>query len=253
MEGLGQYLRRRDWLILNNKFAIYLDMKRALLGQSILVFSGFFLIALGYVIKSSGASLVGICIFLGLLIKGTDGLIDDARLKKFRFLIFPFAIAVPLIIGYLAYTYDPVFGMVIGTAVGLLLSGKIDHPGFVVSFVAFIVIMILLVIFGNLQIATTSIYIIPFAFAGSFLDELSHERTAEGEHGALHQFFEHRPLLKIAAVICTLLGFAQIIHLVAFFCFDIAYDVTAFSLKEDRSKRDSIKSEKDDGPEDKEE
>ena len=221
-------------------------MKRALIGLPILVLSGFMLLVLGYVIKNSGASLVGICVLLGLLIKSTDQLIDDPHLKKFRILIFPFAMAIPLIMCYLAYTHDPVFGMVIGTALGLVLSGKIDHKAYMLSILVFIAVIVLLVLLGSLQIARTSIYIIPFAVAGAYLDEFGIERVRAREtYKTIKPFFEHRPILKIAAVICTLLGFAEIIHLIAFFCFDIAYDVTAYSLS--GKGRDSIKSENNHG------
>ena len=110
----------------------------------------------------------------------------------------------------------------------LIISGKIDHPGFVVSITGFIGIIVLLVLFGSLEIATTSIYIIPFAFIGCYADEIGHETMSSRQRPrALKLFFEHRFALKIAAVICTLLGFAGLIHLIAFFCFDIAYDITA--------------------------
>jgi hypothetical protein len=207
-------------------------MKRASLGLALLVLIGFLLIDFGYAFQHSGASLVGICILLGLIIKSMDQLIDVARFRANRILIAPFAISIPLMMGYLAYTHDPVFGMVIGTAIGLVLSGKIDHKAYVLSILAFLAVVALLVLFGNLHIAMTSVYIIPFAVAGSYLDELGVEKVrAKKAAGPLRQFFEHRSVLKITAVICTALGFAQIIHLIAFFCFDIAYDITASLLR----------------------
>ncbi len=207
-------------------------MKRALFGPPILLLFAFSFITFGFVVQNSGASLVGICIILGLLIKSTDQLIDEARFKKFRILILPFAMAIPLIMGYLAYTNDPVFGMVIGTAIGLLLSGKIDHKAYVLSILAFIAVIVLLVLFDGLRIAITSIYIIPFAVVGAYSDEVGIEKVrAKKAAKPLKLFFEHRFALKIAAVICIALGFAQVIHLIAFFCFDIAYDITASLLR----------------------
>jgi hypothetical protein len=207
-------------------------MKKAAIGLMGLAILIFFLVTLGFILNNGGARLVGICLLLGFLIKSMDQFIDESRYKKYRILIGPFAVSIPLVIGYLAYVHDPVFGMVIGTALGLVLTRKIDHPAFVVGIIGFIVIIVILVLAGGLEIATTSIYIIPFAFIGCFADEIGHEKMSERtEPKALKLFFEHRFALKVAAVICTALGFAQIIHLVAFLCFDIAYEITAISLR----------------------
>ncbi|UCF08890.1 MAG: hypothetical protein JSW28_04140 [Thermoplasmata archaeon] len=203
-------------------------MKNAVLALVILFLFALLMIAFGFLISDSGGSLVGLCIILGMLIKAMDQLIDVEGFRRFRPLILPFGVAIPLIIGYLAYVHDPVFGMVIGTALGLILSGKMDHPGFGVSIIGFIGIIVLLVLLGGLKIAATSIYIIPFAFIGCYADEIGHEKMSmrKGPR-VLNLFFEHRFALKVAAVICTLLGYAELIHLVAFLCFDIAYDITA--------------------------
>lgn len=203
-------------------------MRNPVSALAILFLVALLLLAVGFLIEYSGATLVGLCILLGMLIKGLDQLIDVPGFRKFRYLIPPMAAAIPLIIGYLAYVHDPVFGMVIGTALGLILTKKIDHPGFVVSIVGFIGIMVLLVVLGSLEVATTSIYIIPFAFIGCYADEVGHEMmSSKNRPRSVKFFFEHRFALKVAAVICTLLEFALPIHLVAFICFDIAYDIIA--------------------------
>lgn len=203
-------------------------MRNAVSALAILFLIALLLISFGLLVSYSGVILVGLCIILGMLIKGMDQLIDVPGFKKYRYIILPCAVAIPMIIGYLAYVHDPVFGMVIGTALGLVLTGKIDHPGFVVSIIGFIGIIILLVLLGSLVIATTSIYIIPFAFIGCYADEIGHEKmSSRNRPSPLKFFFEHRFALKVAAVICTLLGYALLIHLVAFICFDIAYDITA--------------------------
>jgi hypothetical protein len=207
-------------------------MKRALFGLTVLGLFGLLLVVLEYVIEGFGLGLVGFCILLGLIIKGTDQIIDDERYFRFKVLIFPSAVAIPLIIGYLAYLHDPVFGMVIGTALGLIVTGKIDHPAFIVGIIGFIGIVVILVFAGSLEIAPTSIYIIPFAFVGCFADEVGHERmSGRAQSRIFKSFFEHRFALKVTAVICTAIGFAQIIHLISFLCFDIVYDITAFFLK----------------------
>jgi hypothetical protein len=206
-------------------------MKRAVLSLSVLGLFALLLIVSEFALAGFGLGLVGFCILLGLLVKGTDQLIDEPRFKRYGVLIIPSAVVIPVIIGYLAYTHDPVFGMVIGTALGLILTGKIDHPAFVAGVIGFIGIIVILFLVGSLEIATTSIYIIPFAFIGCYADEIGHEKMSQrSQPKSLALFFEHRFALKVTAVICTALGFAQIIHLIAFFCFDISYDITASFL-----------------------
>ena len=138
---------------------------------------------------------------------------------------------VPVIMGYLAFRYDPVFGMVVGAGLGLLLAGKLDHAGFKMAFVGFLVVVFLIAYLFEMEFSRESISLIPMACAGSFLDEYVHEKTHKRQD-SLHAFFDHRPLLKITAVVATAIGFAELVHLVGFFCFDAAYDLVGYLWKE---------------------
>ena len=184
----------------------------------------------GFIADSSGAILIGLCLILGLDVKLTDQLIDDRSMSRYRFLIFPFALLVPILMGYLAMAHDPVFGMVIGTAIGLLLSGKLDHIAYIVSAIGFIAVMVAFIVLLNVDIAMTSIYIIPVACIGAFGDEFGHEKVSQREtHKAITFFFQHRFFLKALSALCVVLSWARIIHFIGFLCFDLSYDVVAAS------------------------
>ena len=185
---------------------------------------------LGLTFDNDWGILIGSCALLGILIKATDQLIDlrGGRKKKEIFLM---AAAIPLIMGYLAFRYDPVFGMVVGAGLGLFFSGKFDHPGYYFSFFGFLAVIFIIAFAFKMEFSKETFYLIPMALAGSFLDEFVHEKTA-GKQDAVHAFFDHRPLLKITALMATIIGFAGAVHLVGFLFFDIAYDVVAWLWKE---------------------
>jgi len=184
----------------------------------------------GFVLASSGLSLVGLCILLAFCIKGMDQAVDLDSMASHRRLAYPLALGVPLISIYLAISHDPVFGLVMGTAIGLLMAGKWDHPSFYVAGVGFIAFMIGFILVFKVPVAITSYYLIPMAAAGNWLDESFHERTAG--KGGLEPFFEHRPVLKIVALIAVLIGFAEWIHLAGLLAFDISYDAIALMWKD---------------------
>lgn len=186
----------------------------------------------GFLRGSADIVLIGFCVILGLDVKFIDQLIDDDEMKKFRFLAFPLALLIPVLMGYLAVIHDPVFGMVMGTALGLLLSGKLDHPAFIMAAVGFFIAMIAFVLLFNVDIAMTSVYLIPLAAFGAFGDEYGHEKVAGGAYpGWVCLFFEHRFLLKIVALVSVIIGFAGLIHLMGFLCWDLTYDVVAVTWK----------------------
>jgi len=196
----------------------------------LLAIAGVALSLIGLVLTRDDIVLIGLCIILGLDVKFIDQLIDDASMERYRFLVFPLALLIPLLMGYLAIIHDPVFGMVMGTAIGLLLSGKLDHPVFIMAAIGFVIAMIAFVLLFSIDIAITSIYIIPLAAFGAFGDEYGHEYVSGRErNSSLTFFFDHRFLLKTVALICVVIGFAELIHFIGFLVWDISYDVVAVS------------------------
>jgi hypothetical protein len=199
-------------------------------GMAVVAVVGLALAGSGFALASSDLSLVGLCVLLAFCIKGMDQAVDLDSMATHRRLSYPLALGVPIITIYLAISHDPVFGLVMGTAIGLLLAGKWDHPSFYVAGIGFIVFMIGFILVFRVPIAITSFFLIPMAAAGNWLDEFTHERTAG--KGGLEHFFEHRPVLKIIALFAVLIGFAEWIHLAGLLAFDISYDYIAMVWKD---------------------
>ena len=185
---------------------------------------------LGFLFENDWFLLIGACSLLGIVIKSTDQLIDVRKGKEKKKILF-LAVLIPIIVGYLAFNYEPVFGMVVGTGLGLLFSGKFDHFGYYLSFFGFLALVFLVVFLFDMNFSKETFYLIPVAFTASFLDEYIHEKTAKNG-GFSHTFFEHRPVLKIAALLATVAGMAEMVHLFGFLFFDISYDFVAFLWRE---------------------
>ena len=152
-----------------------------------------------------------------------DQLIDEIKVKSYRIWIIPLAIFIPTSMAYLALTEEPVIGMVIGTVIGLLIAGKLDHPMYIVSVILFVALIFVAYTLNIITIEVATFYIIPIAAVGSFLDEFGHDKY---KYDKITKFvFKHRFFLKIFAFLGFALGFAQLVHLIAFLCFDIFYDI----------------------------
>jgi len=186
-----------------------------------------------------GFTLFGICILLGIAIKIMDQLIDEIKVKSYRIWIIPLAIFIPTAMAYLALTEEPVVGMVIGTAIGILIAGKLDHPAYVASVVLFVALIFIAYVLQVINIETTTFYIIPVAAIGSFLDEFGHERWRNNKK-VITFIFKHRFFLKTFAFFGVVAGFAQPIHLIGFLCFDIFYDLVDTAYRHDDISKKSV-------------
>lgn len=172
----------------------------------------------------NGLILVGLCILLGVAVKTMDQLVDEIKVKSYKIWIVPLAIFIPTSMAYLALTEEPVIGMVIGTAIGLLIAGKLDHPMYLVSVILFVILIFITFALNVINIEPTTFCIIPVAAIGSFLDEFGHDKL-ESNKKVIIFMFKHRFFLKAFAFLGFMLGFAHLIHLIGFLCFDIFYDL----------------------------
>ena len=211
-------------------------MKKILfiLAISSLIGMGFTLIGFSYLQDPifHGFTIVGICILLGIAVKSMDLLIDEIKAKSYRIWVIPLAIFIPTAMVYLALTEEPVVGMVIGTVIGILIAGKLDHPAYVASAILFIALIFIAFLLEIISIELTTIYIIPVAATGSFLDEFGHERWKVNNR-TITFMFKHRFFLKAFAFLGVVAGFAQPIHLIGFLCFDVFYDLTETAYRYD--------------------
>ena len=185
---------------------------------------------------SNGFIVVGLCILLGLAVKMMDILIDEIKVKSYKIWIIPLGIFIPVSMAYLALTEEPVIGMVIGAAIGLLLAAKLDHIMYKVSVVLFVILIIIGYTFKIINVETTTFYIIPIAAIGSFLDEFGHERWKSNKKIIMF-ILNHRFFLKSCAALGFILGYANLFHLIGFLCFDIFYDITDSVFQDKNTKK----------------
>jgi hypothetical protein len=172
-------------------------------------------------------------------VKTMDQLIDEIKIKSYRIWIVPLAIFIPTSMVYLALTEEPVIGMVIGTVIGILVAGKLDHPAYLVSVILFVTLVLIAFALQVITIEVTTVYIIPVAATGSFLDEFGHEKWKSNKK-SITFIFKHRFFLKTFAFFGVILGFAQPIHLIGFLCFDIFYDLVETASRHDIIDKKSI-------------
>lgn len=186
-----------------------------------------------------GFIVIGICIMLGIAIKIMDQIIDEIKIKSYGIWIIPLAFFIPVSMAYLAFTEEPVIGMVVGAVIGMIIAGKINHPAYVVSIILFLAFVFITFLFQIINIEITTFYIIPVAAIGSFLDEFGHENW-KSKKRIINFLFNHRFFLKIFAFIGVVLGFAQTVHLIGFLCFDIFYDLIATAYQKDYVNKESM-------------
>jgi hypothetical protein len=183
-----------------------------------------------------GFIIVGVCILLGIAVKIMDQLIDEIKTKSYRIWIIPLSIFIPVFMVYLALTEEPVIGMVIGTVIGIFIAGKLNHPAYILSIILFIGLIFIAFLLQIINMNLNTLYIIPVAAVGSFLDEFGHERW-KSDNKTITFIFKHRFFLKIFAFLGIIFGLAQVIHLIGFLCFDIFYDLIETSYQYDKIRK----------------
>lgn len=212
-----------------------------ILALSSLIGFGSFLIGLLYSDDTYlyGFTIVGICTLLGITIKTMDQLIDKKKVKSNRIWIILMTIFITVAMTYLALTEEPVIGMVIGTVIGLMIAGKLDHSAYLVITLLFIALIFVAYLMQIIHVELTTFIIIPVAATGSFLDEFVHERW-QSNNWIITFIFKHRFFLKVFALLGVLVEFAQPIHFIGFLCFDIFYDIIGTAYRYDNKAKKQI-------------
>jgi phosphate/sulfate permease len=129
-----------------------------------------------------------------------------------------------LIFGLLL-SHSPVSSsIVLGIILGVLFSGKIDQINLIIGLVLTVLIAFLL----NFQVPLLGLLFAISVF--SFIDELIHDRYSSKKH-LLAKILGLRPFLKLTFLLLGSLSMIEVNYLVAFFCFDLSYDVTGVLLE----------------------
>jgi hypothetical protein len=65
-------------------------------------------------------------------------------------------------------------------------------------------------------------------FFASTLDEFLHSKAENIKTRGIRWVLEHRPILKITVLILPFFGYLTLAHTIAFWAFDIAYDLMTY-------------------------
>ncbi|MFX1563159.1 MAG: hypothetical protein ACFFDP_07615 [Promethearchaeota archaeon] len=118
--------------------------------------------------------------------------------------------------------------LTIALAMGLILIGKVDNYQFIA------IALFTLPIAVYLLYQAGCLLLIPpmlLAFTPSaVLDEVLHDRSHHFNYTAIRWLVSHRPLMKIIVLILPFFGLFTIFHAIAFWFFDITYDLVAYRL-----------------------
>jgi hypothetical protein len=119
--------------------------------------------------------------------------------------------------------------LVIGIILGLIVTRKVDSSFFLVLTITTLPLSFfrLLDLSGFLMVLPTLIFI----FVASTMDELLHSKASQIAQSTLRWAIVHRPLLKITVLLLPFLGLLTLFHTVAFWGFDIAYDLISYRFR----------------------
>jgi hypothetical protein len=166
---------------------------------------------------------------LGLLVKFIDDAFDEKAYSRKIALIFS-----PITAIFWAYimSLDPAAALLLtAIIIGVLVKGKIDNVAFVIA-----VLCVYLVYFfvGDWQFIFNLSFLIVLIIIsiGGILDEIGNDFVdknnlyKKGFFGKIiHWFFEYRFIMKIVVLFFALIGAFDILFFIAFFFWDLGYEV----------------------------
>jgi len=173
------------------------------------------------------AALVASYTYTGGAIKFLDDVID----KKLRFtgrlpLCLVLASGVALLAGVWTALDSYSAAVVLGLVVGLALAGKVNNRYFLS--IALITLLIAAILGFNpyslIPIFPTLIVLAATALA----DETIHSFSKAVRHPVARLMLLHRPAMKIAVILLPLFGLFTFTHTLAFWCFDLSYDLVDY-------------------------
>lgn len=123
------------------------------------------------------------------------------------------------------YNFEAAY-IFIAIPIGNILALKVDGIHHILTFVIFIV---LLLIFGIPQL---SLVVLLICILATLADEVGHELISTlTDNRFLNLFFEYRFVLKIAVLLLAICGVFNIWLFVCFILFDIAYTIAEISFE----------------------
>jgi hypothetical protein len=166
---------------------------------------------------------------MGASVKFIDDAFDEkAHSRRIALILSP----ITAIIWVIVMALHPAAALLLtAITLGVLIKGKVDNIAFVIA-----VLCIYLVYFfiGDWEFITNPFYLVPLAVItiGGIIDEVGNDFVdkkhlyKEGLIGKLiHWFFEYRFVMKIVVLVFALLNVYPLFFFIAFFCWDLGYEI----------------------------
>jgi hypothetical protein len=154
-----------------------------------------------------------------MVLKAADFL-GEKRSSPFSYLT---ALLSAVFFGFLISEDRFTSSIILGIIVGVIVSKKVDRPNMIFGLV--LTIIFALVFEPESPVPFLTIMVSLF----TFIDETGHEIYSQ-KRGLLSLFFHYRLALKLVMICMAIVSLIQVIHLVGFLCFDLAYEVTNYFL-----------------------
>jgi hypothetical protein len=165
--------------------------------------------------------------FAGLSLKLGDDLLDELEKPKAAWV--PLSMA-GLLFGLLMTVSEWDFVLLTSIVIGVLVSGKVNHPQFVVGFV---LIISALLIFGIPVITEWLEWwaILIILFMAAVLDEKGNDWAAKERSPLAFRLFEYRMVLKIVAL-CLVIPWPLFLPTaIGLWIFDFGYESAGWSVR----------------------
>ena len=133
-------------------------------------------------------------------------------------------IGLAIIVNIWVFFDDLTAVLAIGVTLGLVAIRKVDNYYYIVLSVAILPLSLFRIFTVFFAILTTLIVV----FLATLLDELLHSRASKIQNSLLRWALLHRPALKIAVLLLMVYGFFTFVHTLAFWVFDLVYDLVAY-------------------------
>jgi hypothetical protein len=168
--------------------------------------------------------------YLGGAIKYLDGIQDtqnvllvSAKIKGF--LVF----SIILLVDIWAFFDFHTAILALALLIGLTLTQKVDTVPFVIIGVATLPIILYSLL--HVDFLSFTLPLLLLLAPAIILDELFHAFAPRIKHLTLRWLAEHRIVFKVIILVPPLLGLFSIFYSIAFWCFDITYELIDYRLR----------------------
>lgn len=172
---------------------------------------------------------------IGAAIKLVDDLHDSVRQVRGRSILsWGITAGAAVLIGIWAYVDAYTDGLALALLLGLVLTQKVDNRYFLALALTTLpfVLLPMLRVDVLLLVPPMLLALVPAAAADEALDAVG----PRFRHASLRLLASHRPIMKVVVLVLPFWGFLTVFHAIAFWGFDLAYELVGYSLRAPLSK-----------------